>query len=187
MKLFKKLMAAVLVGAMALTMLVGCGSSVDKKEMIKMINDSYGGRVEFKDAGSGQADKVISLLQKAYDETENKAEFEPFVALFGKDYKESEYDEELGESVSKADTKAVKEALGITNTDDNYYLAIGEVKSYDSQYNQNHVTANELTSAMRNSFELNDAKTAGNKGTVSIDTVKLGDKEYLVMVIMRVA
>ena len=31
MKLFKKLMAAVLVGAMALTMLVGCGSSVDKK------------------------------------------------------------------------------------------------------------------------------------------------------------
>ena len=44
MKLFKKLMAAVLVGAMALTMLVGCGSSVDKKEMIKMINDSYGGR-----------------------------------------------------------------------------------------------------------------------------------------------
>ena len=39
MKMFKKLMAVALAGVMALAVLTGCGSSVNEKEIISMIND----------------------------------------------------------------------------------------------------------------------------------------------------
>lgn len=39
MKMFKKLMAVALAGVMALAVLTGCGTSVNEKEIISMIND----------------------------------------------------------------------------------------------------------------------------------------------------
>lgn len=39
MKMFKKFMAVALAGVMALAVLTGCGSSVNEKEIISMIND----------------------------------------------------------------------------------------------------------------------------------------------------
>ena len=40
MKLYKKLMAAALAGVMALSLLTGCGSAVNKKEFLDYLNDS---------------------------------------------------------------------------------------------------------------------------------------------------
>ena len=40
MKLFKKLMAVALAGAMALTVLTGCGSVVNQKELFSVIKDA---------------------------------------------------------------------------------------------------------------------------------------------------
>lgn len=39
MKMFKKLMAVVLAGVMALAVLTGCGSALNEKEMIRILND----------------------------------------------------------------------------------------------------------------------------------------------------
>ena len=39
MKLFKKLMAVALAGAMALTVLTGCGSVVNERELVATLND----------------------------------------------------------------------------------------------------------------------------------------------------
>lgn len=183
MKLFKKLMAVALAGVMALTILTGCGASFDKKEMIAMLNDYTGGMVEIKDAGSKEARTVISLVQKAYDETkaEDKAAFDPLVALFGEKWEDTKAD------ATKDGVKKVNEALGITNTEDNYTVAITEMKTYNSQLYQNHETSKLLADAMNHSVMLTDADTKGNRGTVSMDAVKLGDKEYLVMVIMVIA
>ena len=40
MKMFKKLMAVALAGVLALTVLTGCGSSVDRKEFVRYLNDN---------------------------------------------------------------------------------------------------------------------------------------------------
>ena len=37
MKMFKKLMAVALAGVLALTVLTGCGSSVDRKEFVRFL------------------------------------------------------------------------------------------------------------------------------------------------------
>lgn len=182
MKLFKKLIAAALVGAMALTMLVGCASSVNKKEMLAILNDMSGQRVTLKDAGTKQADAVIALAQKAYDETaeDKKKDFDPTIALFGEDFHNDKAE------ATKAGVKKVKEAIGINESNNGYMVGFGEVKSYENQYNQVHATQAALNSAWNNMVTLTKARNAGNKGTASIDTVKLGEKEYVVIVIMVV-
>ena len=40
MKMFKKLMAVALAGVMAMAVLTGCGSSLNEKEVIAVINDA---------------------------------------------------------------------------------------------------------------------------------------------------
>lgn len=179
MKMFKKLMAVALAGVLALTVLTGCGASFNRKELIAVFNDMTAmtglNKVEFTDAGTDQADKVIPLVQKAYDETDEdkKADFDPMKALYNQeDYAYTE----------------VKKALGITDeTKDQYSFSIVKVRQYNSQYNQDHATMMLAAEIMSTRRPLNRVNADGNKGTVSMNTVNLGGSEYMVAVFKIIA
>ena len=47
MKLFKKLMAVALAGALALTVLTGCGSVVNEKELFNIMQDMAASNSEY--------------------------------------------------------------------------------------------------------------------------------------------
>lgn len=72
MKMFKKLMAVALAGVMALAVLTGCGSSVNEKEVIAVINDAIKaplGKVVEDETG----EKNVEITFKAADsELKNK-------------------------------------------------------------------------------------------------------------------
>ena len=177
MKMFKKLMAVALAGVLALTVLTGCGSSIDRKEFVRTLNDYskfYFEDVELTDAGTAQADKVIGLVQAKYEKAEKKDEFEPMKALYNKE---------------KYAYTEVAEALGVDeNTKDYYCFNIVEVKKNTSEYNKKYATAQLAKTAMNGTEELTDDVEAwGNKGTVSFNTVTLGDTEYLVIVVKVIA
>ena len=186
MKMFKKLMAVALAGVMALVVLTGCAASVNKKELVALLSDmnSFGyNKVEYKETSKDQANKVIELVQKAYNNTkdEDKANFDPMDALRDKEI-EDNWDNryEL--------YPEVKKALGIDDkTEDEYSFAIVELKKYSSQYNQDHATMALAMDVMQAREHLNDVDAMGNNGTVSINTVTLGSTEYLVVVFKVVA
>lgn len=189
MKMLKKLMAVALAGALALTVLTGCGASIDRKEFVRVLNDSISfyignGYVELSDGGTAQADKVIALVQKAYDDTaeKDKAEFDPMDALYDSsatitpDSKLNPY------------YKSVEEALGINEkTNEMYLFNIVEVRKNTSEYNKKYATAQLAQDARNDCKTLNRADNIGNKGTVSFNTVALGDTEYLVVVVKIIA
>ena len=163
---------------MALVVLTGCAASVNKKELVALLSDMnslFYNKVEYKETSKDQANKVIELVQKVYNNTkdEDKANFDPMKALYGSYY--DRYPE-------------VTKALGIDDkTEDEYSFAIVELKKYSSQYNQDHATMALATDVMRAREYLNDIDAKGNNGTVSINTVTLGSTEYLVVVFKVVA
>ena len=186
MKMFKKLMAVALAGVMALVVLTGCAASVNKKELVALLSDfdSIGSnKVEYKETSKDQANKVIDLVQKAYNNTkdEEKANFDPMDALRDKEI-ENNWDNRYKLYPE------VKKALGIDDkTEDEYSFAIVELKKYSSQYNQDHATTVLATDVWNARKTLNHVNAEGNNGTVSINTVTLGSTEYLVVVFKVVA
>ena len=180
MKMFKKLMAVALAGVMALVVLTGCAASVNKKELVALLSDMSRlseQKVEYKETSKDQANKVIELVQKAYNNTkdEDKANFDPMDALYSEDDENWNYPE-------------INKALGIDDkTEDEYSFAIVELKKYSSQYNQDHATMVLAKDVMQARKHLNYTDPEGNNGTVSINTVTLGSTEYLVVVFKVVA
>ena len=177
MKLFKKLMAVALAGAMALTVLTGCGGALNKADLIELLNDFMQGKVTFTDAGAKQADAVIELLQTKYDKAsdEEKKTFDPREALFG----ENEAEKEL------------RGALGISETEkDTYSISIGQVKNYNSQYAKENQTALMYISMIksgRNTIVLYGCDMVSDHATISVDYVTFGDAEYFVIVQRHIA
>ena len=184
MKMFKKLMAVALAGVMALVVLTGCAASVNKKELVALLSDmdsahgyGYNSKIEYKETSKDQANKVIDLVQKAYNNTkdEDKANFDPMDALYSEEDENWNYPE-------------INKALGIDDkTEDWYGFAIVELKKYSSQYNQDHATTLLATDVWNARKDLNNVEANGNNGTVSINTVTLGGTEYLVVVFKVVA
>lgn len=66
MKMFKKLMAVALAGVMALVVLTGCGSSVNEKEIIAMMNDIV--KTPFAQSALKAAHVEKEIVIKAADE-----------------------------------------------------------------------------------------------------------------------
>lgn len=169
MKLFKKLMAAALVGAMALTMLTGCGSTINKKEIIAVMEDQLGGTITLtEEKSTDKADKIISIIQKEYEATDKdqKADFDPV------------------EAVEKEDAKAAKEALGIKeDTKGVYIVSIAKVTKPTSQYDKKYNTVEMLDKSHKVPLLIDLSGTPSNNGTVSMNTTKVGETEYLVMVV----
>lgn len=166
MKLFKKLMAVVLAGAMALAVLTGCAATLDKRELIAYLNDTNSG-VTFTDAGAKQAEALISMIKAAYDNAEDKAAFDPMDAL---------YDEE-----GKLD--AARSAVGVKADDpDRCEVRIGKMKELKGQVNKELADVTLFNSVKP--IEL--ARGRGpysDHGTISISYVTLGDAEYFVAVV----
>lgn len=177
MKLFKKLMAVALAGAMALTVLTGCGGALNKADLIELLNDFMQGKITFTDAGAKQADAVIELLQTKYNQAseEEKKTFDPREALFG----ETEAEKEL------------RGALGISETEkDTYSISIGQVKNYNSQYAKENQTALLYISMIksgRNTIVLYGCDMVSDHATISVDYVTFGDAEYFVIVQRHIA
>ena len=172
MKMLKKLMAVALAGALALTILTGCGASYNKKELIAELDDVYkliyGTEMHFTDAGKSQANKVITLIQEAYEKTDadKKADFDPMQALNVED---------------------VKKSLEIKDdTEDYYTFGVARIQKYNSKYNQEHSTSKLMLELMQNSKALSEGASScrySSTGTVSLNTVTVGGVEYLVAVI----
>lgn len=168
MKLFKKLMAAALVGAMALTMLTGCGSTINKKEIIAVMEDKIGGTITLTEENTDKADKIISIIQKEYEATDKdqKADFKPVYA------------------VRKEGAKAAKEALGIKeDTKGVCIVSIAKVTKPTSQYDKKYNTMEMLEKSDMVPLLSSLSGTPSNNGTVSMNTTKVGETEYLVMVV----
>lgn len=172
MKLFKKLMAAALVGAMALTMLTGCGSTINKKEIVAVMEDRlsqmYGIGITLTEESTDKADKIISIIQKEYEATDKdrKADFEP------------------GYAVDKEGAKAAREALGIKEDAKGICIvSIAKVTKPTSQYDKKYNTMEMLDKSYRVPLLDRLSRTPSNNGTVSMNTTKVGETEYLVMVV----
>lgn len=172
MKLFKKLMAVALAGAMALAVLTGCAATLDKRELINYLNDTNSG-VTFTDAGAKQAEALISMIKAAYDKAEDKAAFDPMDALFGEDGAE--------EHQSKLD--AARSAVGVKEDDpDHCEVRIGKMKELKGQMNKEYADVVLFESAR--SIELAEGRGLySDHGTISISYVTLGDAEYFVAVV----
>lgn len=182
MKLFKKLMAVALAGAMALTVLTGCGGALNKADLIELLNDFTQGKITYTDAGAKQADAVIELLQTKYNQAseEEKKTFDPREVLFGREVNKPKVQQEL------------RGALGISETEkDTYSVSIGQVKNYNSQYAKENQTALLFMSMMQNGSK-NTTTISGNgmisdHATISVDYVTFGDAEYFVIVGRNIA
>ena len=62
MKMFKKLMAVALAGVMAMAVLTGCGSSLNEKEVIAVINDALKAPLaDFVEGETGEKDTEITF------------------------------------------------------------------------------------------------------------------------------
>lgn len=182
MKLFKKLMAVALAGAMALTVLTGCGGALNKADLIELLNDFMQGKITFTDAGAKQADAVIELLQTKYDQAtdEEKKTFDPREVLFGETADETAVKNEL------------RGALGISETEkDTYSIGVGQVKNYNSKYAKENQTALLFMSMMKNGSKnmtvLGGSGIVSDHATISVDYVTFGDAEYFVIVQRNIA
>lgn len=182
MKLFKKLMAVALAGAMALTVLTGCGGALNKADLIELLNDFMQGKITFTDAGAKQADAVIELLQTKYNQAsaEEKETFDPREVLFGETADETAVKNEL------------RGALGISETEkDTYSIGVGQVKNYNSKYAKENQTALLFMSMMKNGSKnmtvLGGSGIVSDHATISVDYVTFGDAEYFVIVERNIA
>lgn len=172
MKLFKKLMAVALAGAMALAVLTGCAATLDKRELIAYLNDTNQG-VTFTDAGAKQAEALISKIKAAYDNAEDKAAFDPMDALFGA----GSYDEYQ----SKLD--AARSAVGVKEDDpDHCEVRIGKMKELKGQMNKELADVT-LFEKAKSKILARGTGPYSDHGTISISYVTLGDTEYFVAVV----
>lgn len=172
MKLFKKLMAVALAGAMALAVLTGCAATLDKRELIAYLNDTNSG-VTFTDAGAKQAEALISKIKAAYDNAEDKAAFDPMDALFGAD-SEEEYQSKLD---------AARSAVGVKEDDlDRCEVRIGKMKELKGQMNKELADVT-LFESVRPIMLAYGAGPYSDHGTISLSYVTLGDTEYFVAVV----
>lgn len=166
MKLFKKLMAVALAGAMALVVLTGCAATLDKRELINYLNDTNPG-VTFTDAGAKQSEALVTMIKAAYDKAEDKAAFDPADALYDAD----------------GSLAAARSAVGVKEDDhDRCEARVGKMKEFKGQYSKDHAAVALFQSA--ESVTLVDGTGLySDHGTISISYVTLGDTEYFVAVI----
>lgn len=178
MKLFKKLMAVALAGAMVLTLFTGCAASVNKNELLKTLNDAKA----YKDYGIETIEAGDSTLAK---NAASKAK--DFIA----NHPDSVAEEAFYRAWNEEDDVAGIRSIVPKDTKDAYYLTFErltkaqseEYKAQPAAYVALHleelIGLNELTREQINQL--------GDKATASITTQKIGDYEYLVVVLVQAA
>lgn len=178
MKLFKKLMAVALAGAMVLTLFTGCAASVNKNELLKTLNDAKA----YKDYGIETIEAGDSTLAK---NAASKAK--DFIA----NHPDSVAEEAFYRAWNEEDDFAGIRSIVPKDTKDAYYLTFErltkaqseEYKAQPAAYVALHleelIGLNKLTPEQINQL--------GDKATASITTQKIGDYEYLVVVLVQAA
>lgn len=176
MKMFKKLMAVALAGVMALAVLTGCASTVNKKEYINILNDmakSDGITVE---QDSDALAKQVLTKVSVYAEDHNKGVYRTMdqTAL------NALYD------IASEDVADIKSIVP-KDSKDQYSLMWTTVEDYQSKDFQNYKEF--IRVAMSHETELNDVEedTLGKTATASIATQKIGDTTFLVIVLVQAA
>lgn len=195
MKLFKKLMAVALAGAMALTVLTGCGSVVNERELVATLNDMKALEkvydVEEYEHGNVETGvKTITCGSSALaNQVLNKA----------KTYLETHPDDYLkaGMLLDHACSPGMDEAkirsIVPKDSKDAYYLTYMRVNEYQSEEYKNNKAgymAQELMMHHR-AFALNHIAdrtgTLGDKAVASVASGEIAGNTYLVVVFVQAA
>lgn len=189
MKLFKKLMAVALAGAMALTVLTGCGSVVNEKELFSVIKDvrqevTNGEIVQ----GDGTLAKQAFNLTKTYAENHQSSLKEhPYYSPYGNDAIQRIVLDASVRSSRNTDMAGLR-AIVPADSRDAYYVSCVEVKDYQSKYmteNQMFELAMRLTEM---SFDVQINKNVaghddlGDTATVHLYSGQIAEKNYVFMV-----
>ena len=163
MKMMKKLMAVALAGVMALTLLAGCGNpyALTEKELLNALTD-----LSPTTLGSNK------VTLKAADNTDAAAVMQ---ALDGKNLEDHDFI--LQNAANWKDVLNIKEneCVGIA------YEKVTEIKSETLNKMQNLIYASDLLDKVKN--VTNAVLEDGAEATVSVKIGKIGDAEYIVMVL----
>ena len=191
MKLFKKLMAVALAGALALTVLTGCGSVVNEKELFNIMQDmaasnsEYEGETTLEQGDGSLARRVFYKLSDfAKDHTsemeERKDEFFDDVIDSAKGDHENAYDYAGLRSIIP---EGSKDAYLVS------YAEVPEVKNGLLNDVNNMMLAEKLMKAKQINPNVSHETDGLNfdKATVHLYSGKIGEKGYVVCVIVYAA
>ena len=192
MKLFKKLMAVALAGAMALTVLTGCGSVVNQKELFSVIKDATqnitNGEREIVQ-GDGSLAKQAFNLTKTYAENHQSSIKEHM----NDEYAIHQIVSDAGVRDSRNTDMAGLRAIVPAGSRDAYYVSCAEVKDYQSKY----MTENQMIELavsliqMSGNVQINqnraDYGDLGNTATVHLYSGQIAEKNYVFMVAVAAA
>lgn len=183
MKMFKKLMAVALAGVMAMAVLTGCGSSLNEKEVIAVINDAIKSPLA-KVVEDKTGEKNVEITFKAAD-SELKDKTKAVAGIV---------EEKIGEkdtidTILKGKKDAILDALaGKDRKDTNMYLVSYATKvKYDSKlFNTLNEGINALEIAqnfvvIHASTEIGDYETKGT-GMMAFQDVTVNGKTYTIVV-----
>lgn len=173
MKLFKKLMAVALASVMALTLLAGCATPVNKNELVNIMNDSkvyerYG--IKTVEEGSNALAKEVAQKAKTYVENHNN----------------STADAAFIYARSASNDIAGIRSIVPKDTEDAYYLAYTRVTRLQSEeYKSNPAML--AMQGLSSLYSLNDVDETklGDKAVASITTQKIGDYDYMIVVLVQ--
>lgn len=183
MKMFKKLMAVALAGVMAMAVLTGCGSSLNEKEVIAVINDAIKSPLA-KVVEDETGEKNVEITFKAAD-SELKDKTKAVAGIV---------EEKIGEkdtidTILKGKKDAILDALA--GKDTNMYLVSYATKvKYDSKlFNTLNEGINALEIAqnitknvvIHASTEIGDYETKGT-GMMAFQDVTVNGKTYTIVV-----
>lgn len=187
MKLLKKLLAVTLAGVLALTMLTGCGQSVNEKQLVDALNDlHYLAYADYEETGVKtivQGDNT--LAKQALEKVKSYVSTHPNPGpnadyIFMNPY--DEWDDMAG--ISKIVPENAKDAYYYT------YLRLDEFQSKEFSKNKTAFIATNLANR-RSAILLNDIDFDPDNfettATASIATDKIGDYEYLVIIFVQKA
>ena len=187
MKLFKKLMAVALAGAMALTVLTGCGSVVNQKELFSVIKDVTQGMTNGEGEivqGDGTFAKQAFNLTKTYAENHQSSIKEQMNDEYAIHQIVSDADVSDSRNTDVAGLRAIVPA----GSKDAYYVSCAEVKDYQSKY----MTENQMIELavsliqMSGNVQINqnraDHGDLGNTATVHLYSGQIAEKNYVFMV-----
>lgn len=195
MKLFKKLMAVALAGAMALTVLTGCGSVVNQKELFSVVKDVI------QEVRTGEEEIVQgdgSLAKQAFNLTKTYAENHQS-SLKEHPYYHPYYNDAIQRIVLSAGVRnprntdmAGLRAIVPADSRDAYYVSCAEVKDYQSKFmteNQMFELAMSLIQMQMNEdVQLNrNWGPLGNTATVHLYSGRIAEKNYVFMVMVIAA
>lgn len=192
MKLFKKLMAVALAGAMALTVLTGCGSVVNERELVATLNDMKALEEVYDAEESGMVETGVKTITSGSSALANQ------VLNNVKTYLETHPDcsytvrSLFGNAAYSASDVAEIRSIVPKDSKDAYYLAFLRVNEYQSEEYKNNKAgymAQELMyhGACTLNHIADRTGTLGDNAVASVASAEIAGNTYLVVVFVQAA